>query len=447
MHIAVIGSGVSGLAAAWLLSQKHKVDLFEKDDRLGGHANTQIIEVEGSEVAVDTGFIVYNERTYPNLTALYEHLQVETVATDMSFAVSARDGAQEYAGSSLTSLFARRSNLVSPSFLRMLWDIRRFYRDARIDANREPYRTYSLQKYLDEKGYGAAFCKDHLLPMGAAIWSMPARQMLAFPFFSFVRFCDNHGLLQIRDRPQWRTVVGGSKNYVVKMADGISGNIFLNSAVSSIMRKPGSVTLNMRSGNRRSYDHIVFACHSDQALRMLKAGDGEATDGEERVLSAIRYQKNVAVLHKDASLMPKRGAVWSAWNYMQAEQEDESRLCVSYWMNKLQPLETGTDLFITLNPVQQPRQGDVYRTYLYSHPIFDDAAVEAQKEIWDLQGHKRTWFCGAYLGHGFHEDGLQAGLEVAERLGGVERPWFVENPSGRLNFGDGGDYAGLEAAE
>ncbi|MCT4655045.1 MAG: FAD-dependent oxidoreductase [Cohaesibacter sp.] len=447
MRIAIIGSGISGLSASWLLSKQHHVDLYEKDNRLGGHANTQTIQIGNRSIPVDTGFIVYNEATYPNLTALLALLDVETSPTQMSFAVSARNGEQEYAGSSLTSLFARRSNLFKLSFLTMLWDIRRFYKNARLDADEGNFQDYTLKQYLDEKGYSSSFRQDHLLPMGAAIWSMPTDQMLAFPFSAFVRFCDNHGLLQIRDRPQWRTIVGGSQEYVRKIASNISGQIFLNSSIVSLTRKPGSVTLHMRNGREETYDHVVLACHSDQALRLLEAGEAGAATKEDQILSSIKYQKNVAILHQDPSFMPRRKSVWSAWNYIQTEGEQANKLCVSYWMNALQPLDAPNDLFVTLNPTHQPRQGDVFRTYIYAHPIFDHKTSQAQKDIWSIQGQRRTWFCGAYMGHGFHEDGLQAGLEVAERLGGVRRPWSVKNPSGRLYLPDSTPKKHLEAAE
>ncbi|MCG8492405.1 MAG: FAD-dependent oxidoreductase [Sneathiellales bacterium] len=446
MKIAVIGSGISGLSAAWLLSKNHDVDLFEKDHRLGGHANTQIVTLDHKEVAVDTGFIVYNNHTYPNLTALFDLLKIETSPTTMSFAVSSQKGAQEYAGSGLAALFARRLNLINPVFLKMLRDIRRFYAHARLDAQKEHYSEYSLGQYLIENNYSAVFKDDHLLPMGAAIWSMPMDQMLAFPFKSFVQFCDNHGLLQLRDRPQWRTVVGGSKQYVDRVAREISGRIFMNATIDSISRKPGSVILQMREGIDRKYDHIVFACHSDQALRLLKAGAEGPTEQEEDILSAIRYQKNLAILHRDESLMPKRRKVWSAWNYIKGNSDNVAQ-CVSYWMNALQPLPTEKDLFITLNPVHQPREGDILRSYVYAHPVFDEGTEQAKQKIWSLQGHKRTWFCGAYMGHGFHEDGLQAGLEVAERLGGLKRPWTVENPSGRLHLPEFTQSSNQEAAE
>lgn len=446
MKIAVIGSGISGLSAAWLLSRNHEVDLFEKDHRLGGHANTQDVTLGDHEVAVDTGFIVYNNHTYPNLTALFDLLKVKTTETTMSFAVSSQGGVQEYAGSGLSSLFARRLNLINPNFLKMLGDIRRFYANARLDAEKDHYKEHSLGQYLAENGYSAVFKEDHLLPMGAAIWSMPMDQMLSFPFKSFVHFCDNHGLLQLRDRPQWRTVVGGSKNYVDRIAEKISGGIFLNSTIDRISRKAGSVTLQMREGSDRKYDHLIFACHSDQALRLLKMSEEGPTEQEEEVLSAIRYQKNLAILHRDKSLMPRRKKVWSAWNYMKGPSDSNAQ-CVSYWMNALQPLSTQEDLFITLNPIHQPREGDILRSYVYAHPVFDEKTEQAKEKIWALQGQKRTWFCGAYMGHGFHEDGLQAGLEVAERLGGLSRPWTVTNPSGRLHLPDRATASCQEAAE
>ncbi|MCV6576838.1 MAG: FAD-dependent oxidoreductase [Cohaesibacter sp.] len=432
MHIAVIGSGISGLSAAWLLSQKHVVDLYEKDDRLGGHANTQTIATQDATIAVDTGFIVYNEATYPNLTALFDHLGVETDATDMSFAVSMNGGEQEYAGSSLGSLFARSSNLLRPSFLKMLLDIRRFYKEARIDAKKPDYQTTTLGHYLDHKNYSQTFCEDHLLPMGAAIWSMPADQMLQFPFTSFIRFCDNHGLLQIKDRPKWRTVTKGSQNYVARLAKQISGNIKLNAQIDQIERHPGAVTVHLKNGDANKYDQIILACHSDQALRLLRTDPDTLTQDEAEILDNLRYQSNIAVLHRDTSLMPKRKKVWAAWNYLKETQEDASKLCVSYWMNRLQKLDTKEDIIVTLNPIHQPNAGDIFRTYRYSHPIFNRAALKAQRDIWHIQGHNRTWFCGAYLGHGFHEDGLQAGLEIAERLGEVKRPWTVKNHSDRL---------------
>lgn len=448
MRIAIIGSGISGLAAAWLLSRKHTVSIFEKDDRLGGHANTQSIRLGDDLIDVDTGFIVYNERTYPNLTALYDAVNVETEPTDMSFSVSAQDGAFEYSGSGLSGLFAQSSNMVSPAFWGMLRDIRRFYANSVIFADDPRSETVSLGDYLTSEGYSDFFVKRHLLPMGAAIWSMPADKMLAFPFRSFVRFCRNHGLLQISDRPQWRTVRGGSKHYVQRLAQDISGPVHLNCSVAAVNRKPGQVEILDKEGDRHSFDHVVFACHSDQALRILRAGESGASDEEQAVLGSLRYQKNLALLHTDASLMPKRRKAWASWNYLTDEGADNgASLSVTYWMNSLQNLPTETDVFVTLNPLRQPKEGTVLRSHVYEHPIFDGQALAAQKQLWSLQGRGRTWFCGAYFGHGFHEDGLQAGLAVAEQLGDVRRPWTVADESGRIPLPNMEPAGNQEAAE
>nr|WP_321444026.1 NAD(P)/FAD-dependent oxidoreductase [uncultured Cohaesibacter sp.] len=441
MDIAVIGSGVAGLSAAWLLSHNHQVDLFEKDDRLGGHANTQVIELNGAPFAVDTGFIVYNERTYPNLTALFDHIGLETAESDMSFSVSLADGKQEYSGTGLRGLFAKPSNAIKPSFLKMLADIRRFYAEATEDFANNPDLDITLGAYLSQKGYSEIFMREHLMPMGAAIWSVPSEQMMNFPFSAFMRFCVNHGLVQFRDRPQWRTVPGGSRAYVDKLATGISGEIHLNAAIAGIDRRPGSVTLYTRHGTEKRYDHVVFACHSDQALRILSSGNGEASAEEQALLSTIPYQRNVAILHTDARLMPRRKAAWASWNYLQTnniaddttDQTEESQLSVTYWMNKLQPLDTDQDVFVTLNPLTPPQEGTILRASIYHHPVYSMQAMEAQKHLWNLQGKRRTWFCGAYFGYGFHEDGLQSGLAVAEQLGGMKRPWQVADPSGRIH--------------
>ncbi|KZK99336.1 FAD-dependent oxidoreductase [Pseudovibrio sp. Ad26] len=446
MKIAVIGSGIAGLSAAWLLSKSHNVDVYEKDDRLGGHANTQNVKIAGEDVAVDTGFIVYNEKTYPNLTALFNHLDVQTDPTEMSFAVSLEQGSREYSGSGLKGLFAQKSNLFRPSFLRMISQTLRFYKEAPQDAVDPKLQSTSLGSYLSQNNYSATFINEHLLPMGAAIWSMPPQQLLQFPFRAFIGFCNNHGLLQVRDRPQWRTVSGGSRNYVQKLASEISGKIILNAGISNIQRKPGSITVYARNGQPTSYDHVVFACHSDQALALLNA-EGNASRAERQILGSIRYQRNIAILHRDISLMPKRKTTWSAWNFI-GNQMGNNALCVTYWMNALQRLNTSEDVFVTLNPSHQPAEGSVLRTFQYSHPVFDQTALSAQRQLWQIQGERRTWFCGAYLGCGFHEDGLQSGLAVAEALGDVQRPWTCENPNERIGLPEDWPYGSYqEAAE
>nr|WP_321456427.1 FAD-dependent oxidoreductase [uncultured Cohaesibacter sp.] len=439
MHIAVIGSGISGLSAAWLLSRDHIVDIFEKDDRLGGHANTQRVATVSGPVDVDTGFIVYNERTYPNLTRLFAHLGVETAVSDMSFSASLRDRDQEYSGQGLKGLLAKPSNAISPRFIRMLADIRRFYQEAPLAIASGNFEPMTLEAYLKANNYSEAFIHDHLVPMGAAIWCIPSEEMMKFPFEAFMRFSINHGLVQFRDRPQWRTIPGGSQRYVEMIVGQISGDIHLNQAISDLERRPGSVTIRTRQGLEKRYDHVVLACHADQALQILEAGNGDIDQAERDILKSIPYHKNLAILHKDPALMPRRRAAWASWNYIQDSRasektaDPEPRLCVTYWMNKLQPLTCDDNLFVTLNPIDQPAEGTVLRSQLYHHPVFSMQAIQAQKQLWSLQGNRRTWFCGAYFGYGFHEDGIQAGLAVAEQLGGTKRPWTLEAPSNRIH--------------
>ena len=438
MHIAVIGSGISGLSAAWLLSREHMVDIFEKDDRLGGHANTQRVDTSSGSIDVDTGFIVYNEQTYPNLTALFDHLGVETAPSDMSFAAALRDSDQEYSGQGFKGLFAKLSNAVNPRFLKMLTDIKRFYMEAPRDFQEGTYSAVTLESYLRSNQYSDAFIHDHLVPMGAAIWCIPSEEMMKFPFEAFMRFSINHGLVQFRDRPQWRTIPGGSQRYVEKIAAHISGEIHLNQAITELIRRPGSVKIRTRQGIEKRYDHVVLACHADQALQILSSDQGDIDEAERQTLAAIPYHKNLAILHKDPALMPRRKAAWASWNYIQDRiaaskgVDTEPSLCVTYWMNKLQPLACKDDLFVTLNPIEQPAEGTILRSQLYHHPVFSIEAIEAQKHLWKLQGNRRTWFCGAYFGYGFHEDGIQAGLAVAEQLGGVLRPWSLPDPSNRI---------------
>lgn len=426
-RLAVIGAGVSGLSCAWALSRDHDVVLYEAERRLGGHANTCELALDGRNIAVDTGFIVYNEPTYPNLTALFAHIGVETAPAEMSFAVSLDGGAYEYAGKDLRGLFAQPANMFKPRFWSMIRDLLRFYREAPRDLPR--MGDISLDEYLARGGYGAAFVRDHLYPMAAAIWSTPAAEVGAYPAASFVRFCDNHGLLKIVGRPVWRTVRGGSRAYVRRLAENIP-DIRLGAPVARVARLADGVEVRDANGGVDRFDAVVIAAHADAALAMLE----RPSEAERRILGAFRYADNEAFLHSDASLMPRRKAAWAAWNYL-AEGGGETELAVTYWMNALQPLGPTPELFVTLNP---PRRPDAARTHLrqnYRHPQFDGAAMEAQKQLWSLQGVDRIWYCGAYFGSGFHEDGLQAGLAVAEQLGGGKRPWRVAQESGRIFIG------------
>jgi len=421
LKIAVVGSGISALSSAWLLSKRHRVTVYEKADRLGGHSNTVTAGVPTGDVAVDTGFICFNDATYPNLIALFEHLGVATRATDMSFAVSLDHGRFEYAA---PALFAQRRNVLRPRFWSMLGEVLRFYRDApaQLGALTDPNLT--LGDYLKREGFSAAFRDDHLLPMAAAIWSSPAHTLMDYPAEAFIRFCGNHGLLKLIGRPQWRTVEGGSLVYVEQMARTIS-DVRLNCGASTVRRTEQGVMIHDSQGGINRFDHVVIGAHADQALAMLS----EPTAEERQLLGAFRYSRNLTVLHTDPRLMPHRRRAWASWNYIGADDG----LCVTYWMNKLQGL-SGQDLFVTLNPPRPPKRGALLRSEIYEHPIFDPASIQAQKQLWSLQGQGGVWFCGAHFGAGFHEDGLQSGLAVAEQLGQVRRPWSVKNESSRIHL-------------
>jgi len=429
--IAVIGQGIAGMSAAWLLSQNHKVTVYESEDRLGGHSHT--VEASGPDGAlpVDMGFIVYNERAYPNLTALFRHLNVPTKASDMSFAVSLDNGALEYGGTNLGSWFAQPSNLVNPRFWSMLSDLLRFYRKAPAHACALDNSGASLGDYLSDQRYGLAFQDDHLLPQAAAIWSASVEAIREYPAAAFIRFCQNHGLFKIVGRPEWRTVDGGSRAYVKRLTAAYADRVSLGRPVRRIRRIGGRVQVTDHLGRMETFDDVVLACHADQALGMLD----DPTAEERSLLGAFRYTRNHAVLHRDEGLMPSRKSVWSSWNYLgrQGHGGGGRQLCVTYWMNRLQGLP-GAPLFVTLNPIRPPRAGAIVRSEVYEHPLFDGPAMAAQKHLWSLQGVRNTWFCGAYFGSGFHEDGCQAGLAVAEQLGGARRPWRVADENGRIHL-------------
>jgi uncharacterized protein len=429
LDIAVIGTGIAGMSAAWLLSDAHRVTVYEEASRLGGHSNTTDVAGLDGAIGVDTGFIVYNEAAYPNLTALFRHLDVATKPSDMSFAVSLRAGALEYAGTDLRGLFAQRRNLIRPRFWRMLRDLLRFYREAPRELAAINDDALTLNDWLDARGYGAAFAEDHLLPMAAAIWSTPASAVGDQPVVNFMRFCQNHGLLQVKDRPIWRTVVGGSRSYVARLTAAYAHEARLGCGVRTLRRFSDRVTVTDTLGGQEHFDHVVVATHPDQALATLP----DRSEAEAALLGTFRYSLNRAVLHTDASLMPRRRAAWSSWNYLgDAAAEGPS---VTYWMNRLQGLRTAVPLFVSLNPPRQPDPASVLLTERYAHPRLDAPAAAAQRRLWSLQGVRRTWFCGAWFGAGFHEDGLQSGLAVAEQLGGVRRPWRVANESGRIHVG------------
>ena len=420
-RVAVIGSGISGLSAAWLLSRTHQVTLYEAAPRLGGHTRT--IDVAGVG-PVDMGFIVFNEQTYPNLVALLRHLGVGSHATDMSFGVSRDGGRFEYAGSDLAGLLAQPANLLRPRFWRMLHDLIRFYRAAPAAAAGLERDLTSLDDFLKAGRFNPAFIEDHLLPMAAAIWSTPAERVGAYPAAAFIRFCANHGLLRLRDRPLWRTVEGGSSAYIAPLIADAPMHIRTGSPVVAITRGPRGVAIRCADRSVAAHDEVVIATHAPQALAMLE----DPSDAEISLLGALRTERHHVVMHTDRRLMPRRRAAWSSWNYLEPK---EGGLTVSYWMNRLQHLPGSRQIFVTLNPPFEP-EGIIHKEF-FAHPQFDAAAMRAQKALWSLQGTQRTWYCGAWFGAGFHEDGLQAGLAVAEQLGGKRRPWEVENESGRIH--------------
>ena len=392
--------------------------LFERNGYPGGHSNTVIADWDGTPIAVDTGFIVYNEWTYPNLIALFDHLGVATERSDMSFSVSIGDGALEYEGSP-RGLIAQPSNLLRPRYWSMLADTMRFFRAApRLLTENEA--DLSLGDWLRRDGYGDAFVSDHLLPMAAAIWSCPVDTMMTFPARTIVRFFANHGLLLLGKRPQWWTVSGGSRRYVARILQDIGTPTLADPAVS-IARDGDGVTVRTASAEGR-FDEVVLATHGDEALALLE----DPSADERRVLSAFRYQGNRAVLHRDPGLMPRRRGAWASWNYLAEPGGDPARrVSLTYWMNRLQNIDRRFPLFVSMNPLRDPAPELTFGTFDYEHPVFDHAAVAAQSELPSIQGPKRTWFCGSYCGYGFHEDGLKSAVAVARALG-ADIPWRSE---------------------
>jgi predicted NAD/FAD-binding protein len=412
MNIAIIGAGISGLTAAYYLRHKHNFTIYEAAPRIGGHTATIDVEHEGRHYAIDTGFIVYNDWTYPNFIELMQELKVETQATEMSFSVRCDQSGLEYGGNNLNTLFAQRRNLLRPSFHRMLRDILRFNREAIRDLESGSISaTTTLGEYLADNRYGEAFIYQYLLPMGCAIWSASTERMVDFPLLFFTRFFKNHGLLSVNDRPQWHVIKGGSRRYLEPLSREFSGAIRLNARISSVRRRQDGVELVMANGLAVQYDQVIFACHSDQALGLLE----DAYSVERDALEAIPYQSNEVVLHTDERLLPRHRAAWSSWNYWLRERQQD-RAVLNYNMNILQGLKSDTTFCVTLNATESISPDRIIDSFNYSHPVFSLESVAAARKIQDFNGLNRTWFAGAYLGNGFHEDGVVSGRRVADAI-------------------------------
>jgi predicted NAD/FAD-binding protein len=411
VKIAVVGSGISGLVAARSLGAQHEVELFERESYIGGHTNTIAVEEGGRSLAVDTGFIVFNHRNYPNFTRLLNQLGVASRETSMSFSVSDERSGLEYSGASIGALFAQRRNLVRPSFYRMLRDILRFNRRAPVEA-RGGAAALSLGEYLERRRYSAEFVAHYLTPLVASIWSSPSERVHEFPFRSLVSFLENHGMLQVWGRPRWRTIVGGSQRYVEVLTAPFRDRIHLDSPVRSITRGDAAVELEIEGGGRRTFDHVVLACHSDQALALLT----DATPAEREMLGAIPYQANEAVLHTDTSLLPRRRRAWASWNYRICE-EGAAGVAVTYNMNMLQGLQSERTYCVTLNQSERIDPERIIRRIPYHHPLYTLEAPRAQALRREQLASGRTSFCGAWCGNGFHEDGVNSALDVCRALG------------------------------
>ncbi|RPH68180.1 MAG: FAD-dependent oxidoreductase [Burkholderiales bacterium] len=418
MRIAVVGSGISGLGAALRLAPHHRVTLFEADRRAGGHTNSVDVTLDGRTSPVDTGFLVFNERTYPQLIALFDELDIPTVRSDMSFSVSVGPHRFEWCGSNLASLFAQPRNALRPSFWRMVNDILRFNRQATALARGDDREVAALSEpladFLRRERYSDAFRDHYLLPMAAAIWSCPMHRMQRFPLGTFVRFFHNHGLLQIDDRPQWFTVSGGARQYVDRILARLD-DVRLATPVREVSRRTtgldGKVQLVTDAG-AEAFDHVVLACHSSQSLRLLADADRD----ERAVLAAVPYQPNRAWLHTDTSLMPRRRPAWAAWNYLSNGDREAPEVSVTYWLNRLQPLPFETPVLVSLNPLAAPAPETVIASFDYEHPVLDNGTIAAQRRLAGLQGRANTWFAGAWTGYGFHEDGLNSGLSAAASI-------------------------------
>ena len=423
MKIAVIGSGISGLSAAYYLSKKYEVDLFEKNDHFGGHSYTYEINENKKKVPVDLGFIVFNELTYPNLIDFFKELNVPFEKSDMSFSVSVKNSTIEYGGSGFSSLFARKNNLLNFNFIKMVYEIISFYKTAPI-LLKNNLKNLTLGNYLDNSKLSKYFINHHIVPMVAAIWSMPFSKAREIPFELFLNFFNNHGLLKLKNRPQWYTVTNRSRTYVSKVLNKISGEYFKNYKIRKIIRSDDNVRIFMESGgDYRDYDHVVLSCHADESLDLI---ENPSTD-EKEILKEFSYIPNTAYLHKDSNLMPNKKRAWSSWNSI--SRNDLSGTCVTYWLNKLQNLDANEDYFLTLNPVCEIKKNKIIKKITFTHPYLNIKSFNVQNRLGDLQGKQRTWFSGSYFGYGFHEDGLKSSLEMIKQFEGKDGDLYIQRHS------------------
>ena len=414
--IAIVGTGISGLGSAYLLNPDHEITVYEKAPRIGGHSRTVTIDYDGQAIAVDTGFIVFNRPNYPNLSGLFAHLGVPTHASDMTFAASIRDGWLEWGARDLGSVIAQRRNLLRPKFGMLVRDVMVFNSQAQDMVERHP--ELNLEGLIQKLGLGEWFRRYYLLPMSGAIWSCPPCEMMNFPARTLVRFFANHHLLSYNGQPQWHTVTGGSQEYVDRLTAPFAHRIRVNCAAVAVTRRDGSVQIKDATGGVETYDQVVMASHGDETLALLK----DADVAEQTVLGCFRYQKNRAVLHRDTSLMPRRRRCWTSWVYTSDGDFFHPKITVTYWMNLLQGIDDRAPLFVSLNPKRDIPEELIFDQTDFDHPVFDQAAIAAQVRVAALQGRRNTWFAGAHLGHGFHEDGLASAVRVARALG-CAIPW------------------------
>ena len=419
MSVAIIGAGISGLGAAHTLCKYTDVTVFEQNAYAGGHAHTVTVNYDGTPLNVDVGFIVYNTRNYPRLTRFFNDLTVQTEDSDMSFSVHDANRSFEWNGDGV-AVFAQRRNIINPKHFRMLWDILRFNRRAKKDLTTQSSRlkAQSLGEYLSSMSLGPFFLKYYLYPMGAAIWSSPVSEMASFPAFSFVSFFENHGLLDLTNRPQWRTVTNGSHNYVSKVADLLGEALRLNMPIRSVKRTRDGVIIQAENGTSHIFDHVIFATHGDQVLPILM----DVNEDEHLAFSQFKTQTNISYLHRSKHLMPRRKKAWASWNYrVERQPGSDTDVSVTYWMNRLQNIDQTKPLFVSLNPAEPPKPEYLFERFEYQHPLYNKDTFNAGMRVEQLQGQRNTWFAGAYLGHGFHEDGLRAGqtvaVEILKRLG------------------------------